>query len=130
MTSQQLQDCWDQATRLYSVQTFERAGTTWRYRVAGDGDSTLVVLPGALGSASSYFVESYDWRLEAPDAWRGPVTILLSRKDAMVGSKMRIELSALYPDAATHVFQSDGHGAYVYDPLGFSQTVASALESA
>ncbi len=48
----------------------------------------------------------------------------------MVGSKMRIELSALYPDADTHVFQSDGHGAYVYDPLGFSQTVASALESA
>ena len=276
MTSQQLQDRWDHATRLYPVQAFEREGTIWQYRVAGDGDRALIVLPGALGSARSYFflmtelesqhrvlavdipdtasilevtdgilnimnregierasclggsfggflvqafakshpervdrlilaqtgspgeiapgkgrfwariasvlptwlirwlfarllsvmlkrmpakefwlpfyteevgrldreglvnryllmsdfVESYDWRPEATDAWTGAVTILLSRKDAMVGSKMRTALSVLYPDADTHVFQSDGHGAYVHDPVGFSQTAASALESA
>ncbi len=275
MTSQQLQDRWDQVKRTYPVQTFERAGTTWRYRASGEGEHTLVVLPGALGSAASYFVlmtelesrhrvlavdipdtasirevtdgildvlnregverasflgssfggllvqafakshpervaclllsqtgspggippgkgrfwariasvlptalirwlftrlvsamlkrmpgkefwlpfyseeikridrhglvsryllmsdfvESYDWTPEASDAWSGPVTILLSRKDAMVGSKMRTALSALYPDADTHIFQSEGHGAYVYDPVGFSQTVSSALDS-
>ena len=275
MTSQQLQDRWDQATRIYPVQTFERAGTTWRYRASGDGQHTLVALPGALGGASAYFVlmtelesrhrvlaidipdtasirevtdgildvlnregverasflgasfggllvqafakshpervarlilsqtgspggippgkgrfwarvvsmmptglirwlfarligvmvkrmpgkdfwlpfyteeikrldrrglatrylltsdfvESYDWTPEAADAWRGPVTILSSRKDAMVGNKMRTALTALYPDADTHVFQSEGHGAYVYDPVGFSQTVASAMEA-
>ena len=275
MTSQQLQDRWDQATLTHPVQTFERAGTTWRYRASGDGEHTLVALPGALGGAGAYFVlmtelesrhrvlaidipdtasirevtdgildilnregverasflgasfggllvqafakshpervarlilaqtgspggiapgkgrfwarivsvlptglirwlfarlvgtmlkrtpgrefwlpfyseeikrldrqglasryllmsdfvESYDWTPEAADAWNGPVTILLSRKDAMVGSKMRTALSALYPDADTHVFQTEGHGAYVYDPVGFSQTVASALES-
>ena len=56
MTSQQLQDRWDQATRMYPVQTFERAGTTWRYRASGDGEHTLIVLPGALGGASAYFV--------------------------------------------------------------------------
>ncbi len=50
MTSQQLQDRWDQATRMYPVQTFERAGTTWRYRASGDGEHTLIVLPGALGA--------------------------------------------------------------------------------
>ena len=275
MTSQQLQDRWDQATRIYPVQTFERAGTTWRYRASGDGQHTLVALPGALGGAGAYFVlmtelesryrvlaidipdtasirevtdgilnvlnrerverasflgasfggllvqafakshpervarlilsqtgspggippgkgrfwarvvsmmptglirwlfarligvmvkrmpgkdfwlpfyteeikrldrrglatrylltsdfvESYDWTPEAADAWRGPVTILSSRKDAMVGNKMRTALTALYPDADTHVFQSEGHGAYVYDPVGFSQTVASAMEA-
>lgn len=273
MTSQQLQDRWDQATRMYPVQTFERAGTTWQYRASEDREHTLVVLPGALGGAGGYFilmtelqsrhrvlavdipdtasirevtdgileilnregverasflgssfggllvqafakshpervarlilsqtgspggiapgkgrfwariasvlptalirwlftrlvgamlkrvpakefwlrfyseeierldrqglvsrylltsdfVESYDWTPEAADAWSGPVTILLSRKDAMVGSRMRTVLSALYPDADTHVFQTEGHGAYVYDPVGFSQTVASAL---
>jgi len=260
---------------MYPVQTFERAGTTWRYRASGEGEHTLVVLPGALGSAASCFVlmtelesrhrvlavdipntasirevtdgivdilkregverasflgssfggllvqafakshpervarlilsqtgspggippgkgrfwariasvlptalirwlfarlvsamlkrmpakefwlpfyseeierfdrqglvsryllmsdfvESYEWTPEASDAWSGPVTILFSRKDAMVGSSMRTELSALYPDADTHVFQSEGHGAYVYDPVGFSRTVASALDS-
>ncbi len=77
----------------------------------------------------SDFVESYDWTPEAADAWSGPVTILLSRKDAMVGSKMRTALLALYPDADTHVFQTKGHGAYTSDPVGFSQAVASALES-
>ncbi len=56
MTSQQLQDRWDQVRRTYPVQTFERAGTTWRYRASGEGEHTLVVLPGALGSAGSYFV--------------------------------------------------------------------------
>ncbi len=275
MTSQQLQDRWNQATLMYPIQAFERPGTTWRYRASGDGEQTLVALPGALGGAGAYFVlmselesrhrvlaidipdtasirevtdgivdvlnregverasflgasfggllvqafakshpervarlilaqtgspgaiapgkgrfwarvasivptglirwlftrlvgtmlkrmpcrdfwlpfyseeirrldrrrlanrylltsdfvESYDWTLEAVDAWRGPVTILFSRKDAMVGSKMRTALTALYPDADTHVLQSEGHGAYVYDPVGFSQTVASALES-
>ena len=275
MTSQQLQERWDQATRMYPVQTFARADTTWRYRASGDGEHTLITLPGALGGAGSYFVlmtelegrhrvlavdipdtasirevtdgildilnregverasflgasfggflvqafakshpervarlilsqtgspggiapgkgrfwarivsvlptalirwllarlvgtmlkrmpgrefwlpfyseeikrldrqgvasrylltsdfvESYDWTPEAADAWTGPVTILLSRKDAMVGSSMRTALSALYADADTHVFQTEGHGAYVYDPVGFSQTVASALES-
>ena len=275
MTSQQLQDRWDQANLKYPVQTFERAGITWRYRSTGDGEHTLIALPGALGGASAFFVlmtelesrhrvlavdipntasirevtdgildvlnregverasflggsfggflvqtfakshpervarlilaqtgspggippgkgrfwarvvsvlptalirwlftrlvsamvkrmpgrefwlpfysgeikrldrqglvsryllmsdfvESYDWRPEAADAWCGPVTILLSRKDAMVGSKMRTALLALYPDADTHVFQTKGHGAYTSDPVGFSQAVASALES-
>ena len=78
---------------------------------------------------TSDLVESLDWTSEAPDAWAGPVRILFSRKDAMVGSKMRSALSALYPQADTHVFQSDGHGAYVYDPVGFCQTVAAAVES-
>ena len=56
MTSQQLQDRWDQATLTHPVQTFERAGTTWRYRASGDGEHALVALPGALGGAGAYFV--------------------------------------------------------------------------
>ncbi len=275
MTEQELQDCWDRATRRFPVHTLQRAGVTWRYRVSGVGEHTLVALSGALGGAGAYFVlmteletqhrllsvdvpftssirevmggildildregverasflgasfggllvqafakshpervvrlilaqtgppgeigpgkgrfwarvvsvlptglirwlferlvrgmlkrtpgkkfwmafyseeiqrldrkslasrylltsdlvESFVWTPDAHDAWKGLVTILFSRKDAMVGSKMRTALSALYPDADTHVFQTDGHAAYIHDPVGFSQTVASALGS-
>ena len=78
---------------------------------------------------TSDLVEVLDWAPDAPDTWEGPVTLLFSRKDALVGSKKRAALSSLYPQADTHVFQTDGHGSYVYDPIGFSRIVANAVES-
>ncbi len=71
--------------------------------------------------------ESLEWAHGGAGLWDGPVTILQSRRDSLVNRRTKDALRELYPSADTEFFPTDGHGAYVHDPLGFSRTVGACL---
>jgi pimeloyl-ACP methyl ester carboxylesterase len=71
--------------------------------------------------------ESYEWTPGAAGLWDGPVTILQSHNDSMVNRRTKDALGELYPSATSGWFPTDGHGAYVHDPLGFTRSVKACF---
>jgi hypothetical protein len=59
-----------------------------------------------------------------PDAWRGPVAILESSHDGLVGAGERAALRALYPQAGVHTIPGGHHDSVLRPEAQIAQLAA------
>lgn len=62
-----------------------------------------------------------------PEAWRGPVAIIESSRDSLVGSAERAALRALYPQASVHSLAGGHHDSVLFPDVQIAQLAAILL---
>ena len=94
-------------------------------RALGGLDRDLLM---ARYAASVDLFRNYRWGPDDLMSWDGHVLIIESDDDKVANARARAALRDLYPDATVHVFEGAGHGAYVANPLGYTEIVRRFLD--